>query len=95
LVGHAPVIAQLDWCEEAGVRHAIFTHCGSPIVRGNAAKIDAVVRRLGVERGIDARIAVDGLRLSIGHRCDHTSKVAPRRQRCVRKNVQIDSPEQP
>ena len=65
LVGHAPITTQLDWCEEAGVRRAIFTHWGSPIVRGNSAGIDAIVRQLGIERSIDARIAVDGLRLSL------------------------------
>jgi len=66
LVGHAPIATQLDWCEKAGVRQAIFTHCGSPIVRGNAAETHAIVRNLGVERGIDAQIAVDRLQLCLG-----------------------------
>jgi phosphoribosyl 1,2-cyclic phosphodiesterase len=65
LVGHAPITAQLDWCKEAGVRRAIFTHLGSPIVRGSNAEIVAIVRRLGIERGIHAQTAVDGLRLSL------------------------------
>jgi hypothetical protein len=64
-VGHASIAAQLGWCEEAGVRQAIFTHCGSQIVRGNAAESDAIVRRLGVERGVDAAIAIDHLQLSV------------------------------
>jgi hypothetical protein len=68
LIGHAPITTQLDWCEEAEVRHAIFAHRGSPIVRGNVAKIDAIVRHLGIERGIDAQVAVDGLRLFLGDR---------------------------
>jgi hypothetical protein len=29
------------------VRRAIFTHCGSSIVRANAAQIDMLIRRLG------------------------------------------------
>ena len=29
LIGHAPIAAQLGWCEEEGVTRAIFTHCGS------------------------------------------------------------------
>ena len=77
LVGHAPITAQLDWCKEAGVRRAIFTHLGSPIVRGSIAEIDAIVRRLGIERGIDAQTAVDGLRLSLGRPHQRTRLRAP------------------
>jgi phosphoribosyl 1,2-cyclic phosphodiesterase len=65
-VGHAPVVAQLGWCERANVRHAIFTHCGSPIVRANARVLNASIRRLGSDYGIDVRIACDGDRLSLG-----------------------------
>jgi phosphoribosyl 1,2-cyclic phosphodiesterase len=60
LIGHAPIAAQLDWCAEAHVRRAIFTHCGSPIVRGDARALSAVVRKLGCEHGVDARLARDG-----------------------------------
>lgn len=65
LIGHAPITAQLDWCEAAGVRHAIFTHCGSEIVRGETRRLNTSVRRLGCERGVDARLACDGDRLSL------------------------------
>jgi phosphoribosyl 1,2-cyclic phosphodiesterase len=68
LIGHAPITAQLQWCEKAGVRRAIFTHCGSPIVRGNASVLNILVRRLGREHGIDVRIACDGDRLSFPER---------------------------
>ena len=64
LIGHAPITAQLDWCAKAHVRRAIFTHCGSPIVRGDPRALSATVRKLGRERGIDARLARDGDRLS-------------------------------
>jgi phosphoribosyl 1,2-cyclic phosphodiesterase len=64
LTGHAPITTQLDWCEAEGVRRAIFTHCGSPIVRGNAREMSALVHELGRDRSIDARIAHDGLALS-------------------------------
>ena len=64
LIGHAPITTQLDWCANANVRRAIFTHCGSPIVRGDPRASSATVRRLGRERGIDARLARDGDRLS-------------------------------
>jgi hypothetical protein len=64
-IGHAPIAAQLKWCEQQGVRRAIFTHCGSQIVRGHARHVDTIVRQIGCEHGIDARIAYDGLMLSI------------------------------
>jgi phosphoribosyl 1,2-cyclic phosphodiesterase len=67
-IGHAPIAAQLDWCEEAGVRQAIFTHCGSPIVRANAAQTDVLIRQLGLGHGMEARIAYDGLQLRVGRR---------------------------
>jgi hypothetical protein len=63
LIGHAPVTAQLDWCESAGVARAVFTHCGSEIVRGNARQLNALVRRLGRMHGITAGLACDGDRL--------------------------------
>jgi phosphoribosyl 1,2-cyclic phosphodiesterase len=63
LIGHAPIATQLEWCDEAGVRQAIFTHCGSPIVRARAAETDVVIRQLGIEHGVEARIAHDGLQL--------------------------------
>jgi phosphoribosyl 1,2-cyclic phosphodiesterase len=68
LIGHASIADQLGWCEEAGVRQAIFTHCGSPIVRGKNAELDTLVRQLGLEHGMDARIAFDGLELSLRRR---------------------------
>jgi phosphoribosyl 1,2-cyclic phosphodiesterase len=64
LIGHAPIVAQLGWCKRAGVKQAIFTHCGSQIVRGDARRLGAMVRRLGRDHGIDARLARDGDRLS-------------------------------
>ena len=63
LIGHAPITAQLDWCKSAGVSRAVFTHCGSEIVRGNARYLDALVRRLGHMRGVVATLARDGDRL--------------------------------
>jgi phosphoribosyl 1,2-cyclic phosphodiesterase len=65
LIGHAPITAQLGWCEKAGVRRAIFTHCGSEIVRGDARRLGALVRRLGREHGIEASLARDGDRLTL------------------------------
>jgi phosphoribosyl 1,2-cyclic phosphodiesterase len=63
LIGHAPIVAQLDWCASAGVKWAIFTHCGSSIVRSKARRLNALIDRLGRERGIKAQFANDGDRL--------------------------------
>jgi len=64
LIGHAPIVSQLGWCRKAGVKKVVFTHCGSQVVRGDARRLDALVRHLGCDHGIDARLARDGDRLS-------------------------------
>jgi phosphoribosyl 1,2-cyclic phosphodiesterase len=65
LIGHAPISAQLGWCEAEGVTRAMFTHCGSGIVKGDTRRIAARVRALGQEHGVDARLAYDGLTLAL------------------------------
>ena len=65
VIGHAAVGAQLVWCREQGVGHAIFTHCGSGIVRTDARTIGARIARLGQEQGVEASVAHDGQRLAI------------------------------
>jgi len=62
LIGHVPIRTQLTWCAKEGVPEAIFTHCGTQIVGGDARKLGALIRRLARERGlVDARIAHDGM----------------------------------
>lgn len=63
--GHAPIAAQLSWCAKANVGRAIFTHCGSGIVGGDGRKIAARVKRWGAERGVAARVAHDGMTISL------------------------------
>jgi phosphoribosyl 1,2-cyclic phosphodiesterase len=65
-IGHASVATQLDWCRLGGVSRAIFTHCGSGIVRSAARHVATVVRSLGRDRGVDARLAHDGLTIRAG-----------------------------
>lgn len=60
LYGHASIHTQIGWCAKEGVTRAIFTHCGSGIVGGDGRRLGALVRRMGRERGIEARIAHDG-----------------------------------
>lgn len=43
-IGHTAITVQLGWCETAGICHAIFTHCGSEIVRGDGRQLNALVR---------------------------------------------------
>ncbi len=64
-IGHASIRAQLDWCARAGIFRAVFTHCGSEIVKGDTRSLAARVAQLGDERGIETRIAHDGLELSL------------------------------
>jgi len=64
-IGHTPIRTQLDWCRAQLVRRAIFTHCGSQIVGGDERVLGALVRRLGRERGVEARIAHDRIGLSL------------------------------
>jgi phosphoribosyl 1,2-cyclic phosphodiesterase len=63
LIGHAPITTQLEWCASADVHRAIFTHCGSAIVRGNSRALSMTLWRLGREHGIDAFFARDGDRM--------------------------------
>jgi phosphoribosyl 1,2-cyclic phosphodiesterase len=65
LIGHASIAMQLDWCRDHGVRHAVFTHCGSEIVRAPHAAALSDVAALGQARGVSARIACDGERLGL------------------------------
>ena len=61
LIGHASIRTQLDWCHEARVPSAIFTHCGSQIVGGDERVLSALIRRFGRERNVSARLAYDGM----------------------------------
>jgi phosphoribosyl 1,2-cyclic phosphodiesterase len=65
-IGHASIRKQIEWCARAGVGCAVFTHCGSEIVKGDTRMTAAKVRALGRERGVEARIAYDGLELTLG-----------------------------
>ena len=60
-----PIRTQLGWCKAEGVTRAIFTHCGSEIVGSDGRSIATWIRRLGRERGVDARVAHDGMRCDL------------------------------
>ncbi len=64
-IGHASIKMQLEWCQAAGIRRAIFTHCGSALVRARAPPLSVALRHLGDEHDIEALIACDGDRLML------------------------------
>jgi phosphoribosyl 1,2-cyclic phosphodiesterase len=65
LIGHSPVRTQLTWCQKEGVRRAIITHCGSEIVNGDEREIAAKLRGIATERGVEVRIAYDGMKVTL------------------------------
>jgi hypothetical protein len=65
LIGHSPVRTQLTWCENKSVPRAIITRCGLEIVPGDEHKLSAQLRVLADDRGVDVRIACDGVRLEL------------------------------
>lgn len=71
-IGHASIRVQLDWCASHGVGRAVFTHCGSEIVRDERAAA-ARVQALADERGLEASIAYDGLALLVRRRAAASS----------------------
>ena len=77
-IGHSAIVTQLGWCRREGVRRAIFTHCGSGIVRSEATSARAAVRSLGHASGVDARLAHDGLKIDLRGR---KTRGRPRRRR--------------
>jgi ribonuclease BN (tRNA processing enzyme) len=64
-IGHATIRTQLGWCAAAGIRKAVFTHCGSGIVQSDSREIALAVRTMAREHGVRARIAYDGLKITV------------------------------
>ena len=65
LIGHSRVRTQVTWCEKEGVPLAVITHCGSEIVTGDERKLSANLQTIAAERGIEVRIAYDGMKLTL------------------------------
>ncbi|MFO7857063.1 MAG: MBL fold metallo-hydrolase [Paracoccaceae bacterium] len=65
LIGHAPVRQQLTWCADAGIRRALFTHCGRDVVAEDGRRAAGRLRRLANERGVEARFARDGMEVDL------------------------------
>jgi phosphoribosyl 1,2-cyclic phosphodiesterase len=65
LIGHTPISTQLGWCRQEGVPRAVFTHCGSEIIRDETGAVAGQLRSLARERGVAAEIARDGMALVV------------------------------
>jgi ribonuclease BN (tRNA processing enzyme) len=65
LFGHTTIRAQIGWCAKTGVAEAIFTHCGAAIVARDGRTVAAMMRRMGAVAGVRARIARDGMRMTL------------------------------
>lgn len=63
--GHAPITRQLDWCAQENIKRAIFTHCGSEIVKHAEECTQKKVEQLEKEYNISIQIAYDGFTLQI------------------------------
>jgi ribonuclease BN (tRNA processing enzyme) len=64
-IGHATIGRQLEWCAAAGVEQAVFTHCGSGIVRAQPRQISVALAAMTRTYGVRARLAYDGLRIQV------------------------------
>jgi ribonuclease BN (tRNA processing enzyme) len=67
-IGHATVGTQLEWCAAAGVRDAVFTHCGSRVVRSEPSEIAVALAAMARACGVRARFAFDGLTMMVRRR---------------------------
>lgn len=63
IFGHTTIRAQLGWCKKEKVPRAIITHCGTQIVGAKPGVAEKKVAQLGKERGVDAAIAYDGMKV--------------------------------
>lgn len=64
-VGHSPIKDQLAWCKAQGVQKAIFTHCGSEIVKGDREEKEELIHILGKAVGVKTMVAYDGMNIEI------------------------------
>ncbi len=67
LIGHAPLAVQLRWCQQAGVRRAIVTHCGTQIVTAPPEVLRDRMAALSREYGLRIDVARDGIQVLIRH----------------------------
>jgi phosphoribosyl 1,2-cyclic phosphodiesterase len=64
-IGHAPITTQLGWCQQEKVPYALFTHCGSEIVKESEEVSRQKIIALGQQYAVKAMIAYDGLTFTL------------------------------
>lgn len=64
-MGHASMKQQLAWCKDERVPSAVFTHCGSQIVRSDYQHLQECLAELGEKVGVQATLAYDGMVMRI------------------------------
>jgi phosphoribosyl 1,2-cyclic phosphodiesterase len=65
LFGHTTIRAQLGWCEQEGVKRAVFTHCGRQVVEGDERTLRPKLASLAADHGVEARFAYDGMEVML------------------------------
>lgn len=65
LIGHASIHMQIAWCREAHVPRAVFTHCGSQIVKSDDESSLKKIRQVEAAQHVDVSIAQDGMALEM------------------------------
>lgn len=65
-IGHTSILTQLEWCEDAGISRAIFTHCGTELLKPRPDAVEKRVSTMGSEHRLRATVAFDGLQVSLG-----------------------------
>lgn len=63
LIGHASIRDQLEWCREESIPRAVFSHCGSQIVKGDPIEMQSRLKALAAGSGVQPVIAHDGIRI--------------------------------
>jgi phosphoribosyl 1,2-cyclic phosphodiesterase len=63
LIGHVPIRTQLTWCHDEGVERAVFTHCGTEIIKKGLERAASDLNALALERKVHAEFALDGAEL--------------------------------
>jgi phosphoribosyl 1,2-cyclic phosphodiesterase len=63
-MGHTSIAQQIGWCAQEQIPHAIFTHCGSQLVR-MGPEAAARVAALGEQHRVRADVAYDGMQVKL------------------------------
>jgi len=65
LFGHVPLRTQVSWCCKEKVPRAIFTHCGSRIVKGDERTLRALIGTYAKAHNVKLQIAYDGMKITL------------------------------